>query len=77
MQFGFMLSPAITMSEKSLKLSGSACDSYYSLNLLNVGHGEGSVDLYLADPTSSIPSHCAVIVLFKMPHAHAQIARTS
>ena len=50
---------------------------YYSLNLLKVGHGEGSVDLYLADPTSSIPSHCAVIVLFKMPHARAQIARTS
>ena len=65
MQFGFMLSPAITVSEKSLKLSGSTCDSYYSLNLLKVGHGEGSVDLYLADPTSSIPSHCAVIGLFK------------
>ena len=71
MQFGFMLSPAIKMSEKSLTLSGSTSDSYYSLNPLKVGHGEGSVDLYLADPTSSIPSHCAVIVLFKMPHARA------
>ena len=27
-----------------------------------VGHGESSAGLYLADPTSPIPSHCASIV---------------
>ena len=28
-----------------------------------VGHGGSSAGLYLADPTSSIPSHCASIVV--------------
>ena len=28
-----------------------------------VGHGESSAGLYLADPTSPIPSHCASIVV--------------
>ena len=27
-----------------------------------VGHGGSSAGLYLADPTSPIPSHCALIV---------------
>ena len=30
-----------------------------------VGHGGSSAGSYLADPTSPIPSHCAVIILFK------------
>ena len=30
-----------------------------------VGHGGSSAGSYLADPTSPIPYHCAVIILFK------------
>ena len=30
-----------------------------------VGHGGSSAGSYLADPTSPIPSQCAVIILFK------------
>ena len=30
-----------------------------------VGHGGSCAGPYLADPTSSIPSHSAVIILFK------------
>ena len=35
------------------------------LKTLMVGHGGSSAASYLADPTSPIPSHCAVIILFK------------
>ena len=34
------------------------------------GHGESSASSYLADPTSPIPSHCAVITLFKNVPVH-------
>ena len=30
-----------------------------------VGHGGSSAGSYLADTTSHIPSHCAVIIVFK------------
>ena len=30
-----------------------------------VGYGGSSAGSYLADPTSPIPSHCAIIILFK------------
>ena len=30
-----------------------------------LGHGGSSAGSYLADPTSPIPSHCAVIILFQ------------
>ena len=33
------------------------------LKSLTVGHGGSSAGLYRADPTSSIPSHCAVIIM--------------
>ena len=35
-----------------------------------VGHGGSSAGSYLADPTSPIPSHCAVIILFKSVAVH-------
>ena len=35
-----------------------------------VGHGGSSAGSYLADPTSPIPSHCAVIILFKCVAVH-------
>ena len=35
-----------------------------------VGHGGSSASSYLADPTSPIPSHCAVIILFKSVAVH-------
>ena len=37
---------------------------------LMVGHGGNSAGSYLADPTSPIPSHCAVIILFKSVTVH-------
>ena len=36
------------------------------LKILMVKHGESSPGSYLADPTSPIPSQCAVIMLFKI-----------
>ena len=35
-----------------------------------VGHGGSSAGSYLANPTSPIPSHCAVIILFKSVPVH-------
>ena len=35
-----------------------------------VGHGGSSAGSYLADPTSPIPSHCPVIILFKSVPVH-------
>ena len=35
------------------------------LKALMLGHGGSSAGSYLADPTSPIPSHCAVIILFQ------------
>ena len=35
-----------------------------------VEHGGSSAGSYLADPTSPIPSHCAVIILFKSVPVH-------
>ena len=34
------------------------------------GHGGSSASSYLADPKSPIPSHCAVIILFKGVPVH-------
>ena len=39
-----------------------------------VGHGGSSAGSYLADPTSPIPSHCIVIILFKSAPVH-QLSR--
>ena len=35
-----------------------------------VGHGGSSAGSYLANPTSPIPSHYAVIILFKVVPVH-------
>ena len=35
-----------------------------------VGHGGSSAGSYLADPTSPIPSHCAVTTLFQSVPVH-------
>ena len=35
-----------------------------------LGHGGSSAGSYLADPTSPIPSHCAVIILFQSVAVH-------
>ena len=40
------------------------------LKTLMVGHGGSSAGSYLADPTSPIPSHCAVVILFKSVPVH-------
>ena len=42
-----------------------------------VGHGGSSAGSYLADPTSPITSHCAVILLFKSPSASIAVTSTS
>ena len=40
------------------------------LKTLTVGHRGSSAGSYLADPTSPILSHCAVIILFKSVTVH-------
>ena len=40
------------------------------LKILMVVHGGTSAGSYLADPTSPIPSDCAVIILFKSVPVH-------
>ena len=35
-----------------------------------LGHGGSSAGSYLGDPTSPIPSHCAVIILFQSVAVH-------
>ena len=35
-----------------------------------LGHGGSSAGSYLADPTSSMPLHCAVIILFQGVAVH-------
>ena len=45
-------------------------DSYCSIKPLWSGMGEVVAGSYLADPTSPIPSHCAVIILFKSVPVH-------
>ena len=50
-------------------------DPYYhqgrrSLKILMVGHGGNSAASYLDDPTSPIPSGCAIIILFKGVPVH-------
>ena len=45
-------------------------DSYCSLKPLCSGMGGSSAGSYLADPTSPIPSHCAVIILFQSVAVH-------
>ena len=42
-----------------------------------VGHGGSSAGSYLADPTSPSPSHCAVIILFKIKCPSASIVVSS
>ena len=39
-----------------------------------LGHGGSSAGSYLANPTSPIPSHCAVIILFQSVPVH-QLSR--
>ena len=38
-----------------------------------LGHGGSSAGSYLADPTSPIPSHCAVIILFQSVAMHQYV----
>ena len=42
-----------------------------------VSHGGSSAGSYLADPTSPIPSHCAVFILFQKKCPSASIIVTS
>ena len=63
---GFFLT--LTLPGLSAGVSGSL-DSYCSLKPLCSGMGE-VVGSYLADPTSPIPSHCAVIILFQSVAVH-------
>ena len=41
-----------------------------NLTALMLGHWGSCASSYLADPTSPIPSHCAVITLFKSVPVH-------
>ena len=43
---------------------------FYIFKAFMVGHGGSSAGSYLADPTSPIPSHYAVIILFKSVPVH-------
>ena len=59
----------------TLKLPGPAAGVDGSLTVsvawtLMVGHGGSSAGSYLADPTSPIPFHYAVITLFKSVSVH-------
>ena len=56
------------------KWSGWIFDCYCSLKPFMLGHGGSSASSYLADPTSPIPSHCAVMILFKSVPVH-QLSR--
>ena len=49
---------------------GWISDSYCSIMPLCSGMGGSSAGSYLADPTSPIPSHCAVIILFQSVAVH-------
>ena len=42
-----------------------------------VGHGGSSAGSHIADPTYPIPSHCAVIVLFKCFPVNLIVVTTS
>ena len=59
----------LTLPGPSAGMSGSL-DSYCSLKPLCSGMGEVVPALYLADPASPIPSHCAVIILFQSVAVH-------
>ena len=59
----------LTLPGPSAGVSGSL-DSYCNLKTLMLGHGGSSAGSYLADPTSPIPSHCAVIILFQSVTVH-------
>ena len=52
------------------KWSGWISWQFLQLKPLVVGHGGSSAGSYLANPTSPIPSHCGVIVLFKSVPVH-------
>ena len=60
---------SLTLPGPSAGVSGSL-DSYCSLKPLCSGNGGSSAGSYLADPTSPIPSHCAVIVLLQSVTVH-------
>ena len=51
-----------------IKASEWIFDSYYSLKTIMVGHGGSSAVSYLAD--NPIPTHCAVVILFKSVQVH-------
>ena len=59
----------LTLPDPSAGVSGSL-DSYCRLKTLMLGHGGSSDGSYLADPTSPIPSHCTVIILFQSVAVH-------
>ena len=57
---------SLSISESSLRNRvGGSLTVTTQLKTLLVGHGGSSAGSYLANPTSPIPSHCAVIILFK------------
>ena len=59
-----------TYTAKPVCWNGWISDSYCSLKPLCSGMGEVVAGSYLADPTSPIPSHCAVIILFQSVAVH-------
>ena len=63
-----------TYTARPICWSGWISDSYCSLKPLCSGHGGSSAGSYPADPTSPIPSHCAVIILFQSVTVH-QLSR--
>ena len=66
----------LTLPGPSAGVSGSV-DSY-CLKTLMLGHGGSSAGSYLADPTSPIPSHCAVITHYPVSKCcSASIVMTS
>ena len=59
----------LTLPGPSAGVSGSL-DSYYSLKPLRSGMGEVVPARTSPTPTSPIPSHCAVIILFQSVAVH-------
>ena len=55
---------------KCLPIPKVSLSSGHLYKTLMLRHGGSSAGSYLADPTSPIPSHCAVIILFQSVPVH-------
>ena len=66
----YIFVPINTYTAKPVCWNEWISDSYCSLKPLMLRHGGSSAGSYLADPTSPIPSHCAVIILFQSVAVH-------